>query len=154
MVVALASATYFLAAETQKEMAIAQFDLTADHKEFEINRYISEQVTIVANIAELDELRNAADILLAEEIGSEEYEKAYFKLAEVLFLSTFLDYGLATASDLTEIFMMTKVGGRVFFSTQPSDEANTGLMINISLKGARKHFCRRCIRHRVLPHRL
>lgn len=122
VVVALASVTYFLAAETQKEMAIAQFDVTAEHKEFEIDRYISEQITIVRNIAELDELRSAADALLAEEPGTESYKRAYFKLAEVLFLSTFLDYGSATASDLTEIFMMTQVGGRVFFSTQPSDE--------------------------------
>ena len=53
VVVALAAVTYLLAAETQKEMAIAQFDLTADHKEFEINRYLAEQTAIVTKIAGL-----------------------------------------------------------------------------------------------------
>lgn len=122
VVVALATVTYLLAAETQKEMAIAQFDVTAEHKEFEINRYIAEQTTVVSNIAGIDGLRAAAEALLAETPGSEPYQKAYSELAEVLFLSTFLDYGAATASDLTEIFMLTKVGGRVFFSTRPERE--------------------------------
>ena len=122
VVVALAAVTYLLAAEAQKETAIAQFDVTADHKEFEINRYIAEQKAIVTKIAGLDELRSTAGRLLEETPGSESYQKAYSDLTEVLFLSTFLDYGSATASDLTEIFMLTKVGGRVFFSTQPSLE--------------------------------
>ncbi|MCW8328988.1 HAMP domain-containing protein [Photobacterium sp. SDRW27] len=122
VVVMLAAVTYFLAAETQKEMAIAQFDVTADHKEFEINRYISEQITVVKKIAELDELRSAADLLLGEAEGTEAYYKAYFELVEVLYLSTFLDSQAAPVSDLTEVFMLTKVGGRVFFSTQPSNE--------------------------------
>ena len=140
VVVALASVTYFLAAETQKEIAIDQFDLTADHKEFEINRYIAEQITVVRNIAELDELRAAADALLVEETGTAAYKTAHFQLAEVLFLSTFLDYGSATASDLTEVFMMTRVGGRVFFSTQPDDEGEYRLNHQYFVQGQKETF--------------
>ncbi|WP_299017569.1 adenylate/guanylate cyclase domain-containing protein [uncultured Photobacterium sp.] len=140
VVVALAAVTYFLAAETQKEMAIAQFEVTADHKEFEINRYIAEQISIVAKMAELDELRRAADTLLSEQIGTHQYESDYFKLAEALFLSTYLDFGLETASELTEIFMLTKVGGRVFFSTMPDDEGDYRLSDQYFIQGLRQTF--------------
>ncbi|WP_064609776.1 adenylate/guanylate cyclase domain-containing protein [Photobacterium sp. J15] len=140
VVVALAAITYFLAADTQKEMAIAQFEVTADHKEFEIQRFVAEQTSIIEKMAELDDLRNAAGNLLSEQIGTPEYESAYFKLAETLFLSTYLDYGLDRATELTAIFMLTKVGGRVFFSTMPDDEGEYRLNDQYFIQGLKQTF--------------
>ncbi len=122
VVVSLAAVTYLLAAQTQKEMAIARFELIAEHKELEIRQFIDEQTDIVKKIAALDELRKAAEFMLAEALDTVQYQAAYFKLAHVMFLSTFLDYGASTASDLTEILLLTDVGGKVFFSTDPFHE--------------------------------
>ncbi|MDX1301250.1 adenylate/guanylate cyclase domain-containing protein [Photobacterium sp.] len=143
VVVALAAVTYFLSAETQKEVAIAQFEVIADHKEFEINRFVSEQIAIATKIAGLDELRKAADSLLSKEFDSAQYQAAYLELAEVLFLSTFLDYGSASASDLTEILLLTNVGGRVFFSTDPSHEGQYRLSDQYFTKGRQGTYLRK-----------
>ena len=43
-----------MAAVTLKEMAVARFDLIADHKEQEINRFMADQIEIVQGIAALD----------------------------------------------------------------------------------------------------
>ncbi|UXI03453.1 adenylate/guanylate cyclase domain-containing protein [Photobacterium sp. TY1-4] len=122
VVVALALVTYQLAAATHQEMAIAQFDVTAEHKASEIQRYIDDQVAIVTGMARLGELQRAVSDLVGETPDSTQYQTAYFKLVEMLYFSTFLDSRVARVSDLTEIFMMTKVGGHVFFSTQPVHE--------------------------------
>ncbi|WP_432472826.1 hypothetical protein [Amphritea sp. HPY] len=44
----------FLAVETLKEMAVARFDVIADHKEREVNRFTADQIEIVQGIAALD----------------------------------------------------------------------------------------------------
>ncbi|MEH6579728.1 MAG: hypothetical protein V7731_21940 [Amphritea sp.] len=54
VVVLLAGTSFFLAVETLKEMAVARFDVIADHKEREINRFMADQIEIVQGIAALD----------------------------------------------------------------------------------------------------
>lgn len=124
VVIALAMVTYHLAATTHQEMAITQFDVTAEHKASEIHRYLEDQVAIVTSIAQLAELQRSVSNLLGEAPDSNQYQSAYFKLVEMLYFSTFLDSRAARVSDLTEIFMLTKVGGYVFFSTQPVHEGD------------------------------
>ncbi|MBY4675032.1 adenylate/guanylate cyclase domain-containing protein [Marinobacterium arenosum] len=140
VVVALAGVTYVLAAASQKQMAISRFDLVADHKEFEINRFVADQRKIVQNIAGLDDLRKAAAILLAEQPGTVQRQAAYEHLAEVLFYATFLEQGTTQATELTEILLLTDAGGGVFFSTDTRHEGEYRLSDRYFIEGRKGTF--------------
>ncbi|GGO76685.1 hypothetical protein GCM10011348_04480 [Marinobacterium nitratireducens] len=119
---ALAGASYWLSAGTLERMAIDRFEVIADHREQEIDRFIADQADIIRKIANLDSLRDGVARLLALPEGSREYEAAYLDMADTLFRSTFLDYGSSAATDITELLLLRQVGGEVFFSTNPDHE--------------------------------
>ncbi len=138
VVVALAAISYLLAAAILKEMAIARFELIADHKELEIRRFMADQASVVNRIAGLEELRERVEELLALPQNSPGFQPAYMKTADALFRSTFLDYGSAAASDLTEILLLSHVGGQVFFATDPALEGEYRLSDSYYVRGRRE----------------
>ncbi|NVK40514.1 MAG: HAMP domain-containing protein [Oceanospirillaceae bacterium] len=119
---ALSGASYLLSADTLEHMAIDRFEVIADHREQEIARFVADQADIIRKIANIDALRDGVATLLALPEGSPEYEGAYMSMADTLFRSTFLDYGSAAATDITELLLLRQVGGEVFFSTNPDHE--------------------------------
>ncbi len=138
VVVALALTSYFLAATILKQMAIARFELISDQKALEIRRFMADQSSIVGKIAGLQKLRQRVERLLALEPGSPAYQAAYLQMADSLFEATFVDYGAAAASDLTEIQMLSDIGGRVFFATNPVLEGQYRLSDRYFVQGRRE----------------
>ncbi|MFC6673289.1 cache domain-containing protein [Marinobacterium aestuariivivens] len=122
VVVALAGASYMLSAAQLQQMAIDRFEVIADQRQREINRFVADQADIISKIANLDGLRDAVSQLLRQTPGTPAYESAYMAMADRLFRSTFLDYGSAAATDLTELMLLNQTGGQVFFSTNPDHE--------------------------------
>lgn len=135
VVLALAAVSYLLATVTLQQMAIARFEVIADHKELQIDRFIADQAAVVEKIAGLDPLRQAVTGLLVQQRGTPEYQAAYLELADQLFRSTFLDYGSAAASDLTELQLLSHVGGQVLLSTDPEHEGAYRLSDNFFTRG-------------------
>jgi class 3 adenylate cyclase len=140
VVMFLAAASFLLSADTLKAMVVARFDLIADQKEQQINRFMADQIEIIQGISALEELQKNVLRLLQQSPGTMAYRAAYMRMADSLFRSTFLHYGAAAGSDLTEILLLNKTGGEVFFSTNPSHEGEYHLSYKYFTQGRRKPY--------------
>ncbi len=140
VVMALAVASYLLSATILQRMAIDRFEVIADHRELEINRFMADQADIVRKIAGLDALREAVSRLRGLPPASPEYRTAYIAMADTLFRSTFLDYGSTAATDITELLLLSQVGGEVFFSTNLDHEGDYRLSDNFFIEGRERTY--------------
>ena len=138
VVLALALASYLLSAGILQRMAIDRFDVIAEHREQEIQQFMADEAAIVEKIAAIDTLRDAVAELRDLIPPSYEYQIAYMHMADTLFRSTFLDYGSAAATDITELMLLGQDDGEVFFSTSPDHEGNLHPGDNFFIEG-REH---------------
>ncbi|WP_020682716.1 adenylate/guanylate cyclase domain-containing protein [Marinobacterium rhizophilum] len=122
VVIVMAGATYLLSANRLEAMAITRFEVIAEYKEQEIQSFITGQVETVTQIAALEELRQAGLLLAEQQADTPEYQSAYLNLANTLFNSTYRGSWAVMATDLIDILLLDVTTGRVFFSTNPTDE--------------------------------
>ena len=116
LVVAVLSMLAFLVAQdTLEDRAIERLGVISAIKELELNLFIEEVQEDLERIADLPAIRNAAAAFLTEEASTDGVD-AYDTLERLV------DSVSAAAPDLSEIFFLTDVGGRIFFSTDKTHE--------------------------------
>ncbi|NVK41064.1 MAG: HAMP domain-containing protein [Oceanospirillaceae bacterium] len=118
-VIALAAVSYLLSASRLEAMAISRFEVIAAYKQQEIDALIARQIETVTQIAAREELRQAGTSLLAQEIGTLDYQSAFLKFSNAVFNATYRGSSAVTASDLIDIQVFELASGRVFFDTSP-----------------------------------
>jgi len=116
VVVALSTVAFLLAQETLKDRALERLEVTSDFKELQLNLFVEDQQEKIIRIAEIPAIREATEMLLDGEPGTEGYAAAYKTLEQLV------DSAAAIAPNLSEIFFLTDVGGRIFFSTEKDHE--------------------------------
>ena len=116
LVVAVLSMLAFLVAQDILEDGeVERLGVISTIKELELNLFIEEAQENLGRIADLPPIQDAAASLLAEEASSE-------KMAAYDTLQRLVDSVSAASPDLIEIFFLTDVGGRIFFSTDQAHE--------------------------------
>ena len=116
LVVAVLSMLAFLVAQDiLEDRAVERLGVLSSIKELELNLFIEEMQENLGRIADLPAIQNAAASLLAEE-GSSDRQATYDTFERLVRSAT------AAAPDLREIFLLSDVGGRIFFSTDKTRE--------------------------------
>ncbi len=116
VVVALSTVAFFVAQETLKDRAFERLEVTSNLKELQLNLFVEEQQDNIIRIAEIPPIREAAEMVLSREPGTPGYRAAYNTLEQLV------DSAAAISPNLSEIFFLTDVGGRIFFSTEKEHE--------------------------------
>ena len=115
VVVALSAIAYLVARNILEDEAFEQLEVTSSFKELELNLFMDDVQENFSRIAALPAIRIAAASLL-------ESEETVDRLAAYENLERLIGSATAAAPDLSEIFFLTEVGGRIFFSTEKSNE--------------------------------
>ena len=128
VVVALSAIAYFVARNILEDQAFEQLEVTSSFKELELTLFMEDVQENFSRIAALPAIRIAAASLLeSEEIAD---RQAVYENLEHL-----VESATAAAPDLGEIFFLTEVGGRVFFSTEKSHEGEYRVTDSYYLRG-------------------
>ena len=106
---------FLVAQNTLEDRAVERLGVISTIKELELNLFIEEVQENLGRIADLPAIQAAAATLLAED-GTSDDRAAYDTLERLV------DSVSAAAPDLIEIFFLTDVGGRIFFSTDKAHE--------------------------------
>ncbi|MBA3530391.1 MAG: GAF domain-containing protein [Ardenticatenales bacterium] len=93
-----------------------RLSVTANLKEEELNRWVSDQREQLLLISRLPEVRTQAAILASQPEESADYQAAYTALASYLSAMT------SSNSDLQEVFILAPVGGKILISTDQAHE--------------------------------
>lgn len=116
LVVAVLSLLAFLVArDILEDRAIERLDVISNIKELELKLFIDEVQENLGRIADLPAIQEAAAFLLAGE-ESPNAQETYDTLERLV------ESAAAAAPELSEIFFLTDVGGRIFFSTDKAHE--------------------------------
>ena len=115
VVAALSLLAFLVAQDTLEDRAIERLRVISDFKELELNLFIEDMQENLGRIADLPAVQNAAASLLAAE-ESPDRQGAYDTLERLV------QSAAAAAPDLSEFFLLTDVGGRIFFSTEQAHE--------------------------------
>ena len=113
VVVVLSAIAYLVARNILEDEAFEQLEVTGNFKELELNLFMEDVQENFSRIAALPAIRSAAASFLESE-NTPDHAAAYENLERLV--------GSAAVPDLTEIFFLTDVGGRIFFSTEKSRE--------------------------------
>ena len=113
VVVALSAIAYLVARNILEDQAFEQLEVTSNFKELELKLFMEDVQENFSRIAALPAIRIAAASLLESEEAADR-QAAYENLERLV--------ESAAAPDLSEIFFLTEVGGRIFFSTEKSHE--------------------------------
>lgn len=128
VVVALSTIAYVVARNTLEDQAIEKLEVTSNFKELELDLFLEDVQADFSRIAALPAIRiTAASLLESEEAADRQV--AYENL-ELL-----IENATAAAPDLKEIFFLTEVGGRIFFSTEKSNEGEYRVTDGYYLRG-------------------
>ena len=126
VVVALSTIAYLVARNLLEDQAFEQLEVTSNFKELEIKLFMEDVQENFNRIAALSTIRIAAASLLQTE-GTAAQGATYENLDRLV--------ESAAAPDLREIFFLTEVGGRMFFSTDKSREGEFRVTDSYYLRG-------------------
>ena len=126
VVVALSISAYLVSRNVLEDQAFEKLEATSSFKELELSLFMDDVEENFRRIAALSPIRVAASSLLEDEETSDR-QLAYENLGRLV--------ESAAVPDLTEIFFLTEVGGRIFFSTDKSHEGEYRVTDNYYLRG-------------------
>ena len=128
VVVALATTAFLVSRNILEDQAFEQLEVTSSFKELELNLFIDDIQENFNRIAALPAIRVAGAVLLDSE-ETNDRETAYENLEGLV------ESAAAAAPDLSEIFLLSGVGGRIFFSTDKSNEGGYRVTDSYYLRG-------------------
>ena len=126
VVVVLSTIAYLVARNILEDQAFEQLEVTSNFKELELKLFMEDVQENFSRIAALPAIRIAAASLLESE-ESADRQAAYENLDRLI--------ESAATPDLSEIFILTEVGGRIFFSTEKAREGGFRVTDSYYLRG-------------------
>ena len=126
VVVALSVAAYLVSRNVLEDQVFEKLEATSSFKELELNLFMDDVEENFGRIAALSPIRVAASSLLEDEETADR-QLAYDNLEKLV--------ESAAVPDLSEIFFLTEVGGRIFFSTDRLHEGEYRVTDNYYLRG-------------------
>ncbi|MEA3350263.1 MAG: GAF domain-containing protein, partial [Chloroflexota bacterium] len=108
--------TFTLTRNALQKSIFEQLRTATTLKEGELNRWVNDNKQDVVFLAQLPTIRTQAEILLNHKETEPEFQDGYATLSE------YLAKVLAQNSELSEIFILTHVGGKIILSTSPARE--------------------------------